>query len=72
VADLNHDGQADVVLGDQNPNTVNMLIDSLTTTATATLAQAKITGTASQNVTASYTGSAAYAASTSTPLTLIP
>jgi len=72
VADLNHDGQADVVLGDQNPNTINMLIDSLTTTATATLAQAKITGTASQNVTATYTGNAAYAASTSTPLTLIP
>ncbi len=72
VGDFNHDGQLDVLVGDSSVGMIYGLINSLSTSATATLASARITGTANQTVNATYSGSTVYATSTSNALVLAP
>jgi VCBS repeat protein/Big-like domain-containing protein len=72
LADLNHDGQLDAIFGDENSGMIEVLINGITTSATATLTPVNISGTTNQAVNATYGGSSVYAASTSTNVTLAP
>jgi len=70
VADVNGDGWWDVVAADSGSGMVTAVLNSITTTATATLAGVAVPGSGSQSVVAGYTGDSLYAHSISSAVTL--
>ena len=64
VADLNGDGTPDVIVADAN-TTAQVVLSSLTQTATATLTGVSLPGTGLQNVVGNYVGDTSYQASVS-------
>jgi len=72
AADFDGDGMPDLGIANQLAGTMTVGINSLNTSATATLAGVKITGPGSHTIDASYPASAVFAASTSNALVLPP
>lgn len=72
IGDFNGDGKPDIAVGVYTGSTSSVLMNTLGTTATATLSNVKISGTANQNVVTKFPGSSPYAASTSVALSLAP
>ena len=83
VGDFNGDGlpdlavaslgeEASVRANDADPvNTLSVLLDQVTQTATATLSKVAVPGTGPQQVDANYPGDSSYSSSTSDPVTLM-
>ena len=72
VGDFNGDGKADLAVANDQSNNVSVLLNSLTTSRTATLSGITVSGSGNQSVVAKYAESADYAASTSNTLSLPP
>ena len=72
VGDFNGDGNPDFAVPNNASSNVSVLLNSLSTTATATLSGVTLSGTGNQIVEAKYPASTSYAASTSNTLSLPP
>ena len=72
VGDFNGDSKPDFAVPNNCSGNLSVLLNSLTTTATATLSGITISGTANQSIEAKYPGVAPYGASTSNTVFLPP
>jgi hypothetical protein len=72
VADFNNDGLPDVIVPDRSDGTAELLLNATTTSASAMLTGAQVSGTGNQAIEAKYAGTTPYAASSSNLLTLAP
>ncbi len=70
VADFNGDGVADLAVANLLPNTVNILLNQITQTATAVLNGVSIPGSATHEVYAAYPGNTIFDGSTSPAISL--
>ena len=70
AADFNGDGLADLAVANNNATTMNVLLNQVTQTATATLSGVTIPGGATHQVNASYPGDTNFSSSTSPTIPL--
>lgn len=70
AADLNVDGFEDLAVAGSGNNTAVMVLNTVTTTASAAVSGVKVPGGGTQNVIAAYAGNGAYGASMSAPVAL--
>ena len=71
VADFNGDGAQDLASASYDDDTVTVLLNEITETATATLSNVSLSGTATHQVLASYPGDTNYRSSTSSTVPLL-
>ncbi len=73
VGDVNGDGNPDLIISNFGSNNETILLDQLTTTATAVLTPVAVTGAAgNHSVVAKYPGDTNFTTSTSPAITLVP
>lgn len=72
TGDFNGDGLPDLAVADSGSNDLSVFVNSLKTSATATLTGVTVTGSGSQSVQAKYAGATNFSASTSNTLSLPP
>jgi CSLREA domain-containing protein len=71
AGDFNGDGTLDLASASYDDNTVTVLLNQITETATATLSNVSVSGTETHQVVASYPGDANFNSSTSSAVTLL-
>jgi len=70
AGDFDGNGMQDIVTANQNDNTLSVVLNGATATATATLAQVSVPGTGAQTVFSNYPGDSSYASTVSNTIQL--